>query len=582
MRKFVSFLVFFVAGVATGAEVPVKVEPVMAPHAMVVAAHPQAVAIGVAVLKSGGNAIDAAVATSLAVGVAESFGSGLGGKLVLLFFEAKTGRTHVVDAMDSAGSLDVAAYVQRPVEDRSYGYSAVCVPGLGAGLWAAHQKWGARKWADNVRPAVALARDGFRVLPKTRDFFAEVEKKLRRGDAEIARLYLPHDALPEIGTLLPNEDLARTMELFAHHGRDGIYRGPVAAAIVAAAQQGGGVLTLADFANYEVRFTEPMAMDFRGYQLACAPPPASGPALFLPIMKAMEDESFGGGPLRTAENLDRIGRVWRVVSPEMWRIVADVPASRFLFEKLLAPDSIRAIREKAFAAEPQRKVARGRRAPPPARREGATAPAWATPENEPFYESAMAATTHFVVVDAEGNIVCATQSLSLHFGAGVVPPGTGVVMNNSMSNFNYTDANELNYIAPGKRSRSTIAPTIVLRDGKPVLALGVPGAARIPTALLQVLLDRLVLNRPLAEAIGDTRIHYVAAFRRDEVEAFEAEQSFPAAVADGLRARGWKVELPEVAGRGRHFGGVNAIEFNRDGTLTGFADPRRTNVAAGY
>lgn len=581
VRKLVSpFVPFVLVLAALRAEVPVKLEPVTAPHAMVVAAHPQAVAIGVAVLKSGGNAIDAAIATSLAVGVAEPYGSGLGGKLMLLFFEAKSGRTFVVDAMDAAGSLDVEAYVKRPIEDRSYGYGSVCVPGLGAGLWAAHQKWGIRKWADDVRPSIALARDGFRVLPKTRDFFAEVEKKLRRGDAEIARLYLPNGALPEIGTLLPNEDLARTLELFAQHGRYGFYRGTVAEAMVAAAQQGGGVLTLEDFANYEAHITEPITMDFRGYQLVCAPPPASGAALFLPMLKAMETETFGGGPLRTAVNLDRIGRIWRIVSPEMWRIIADVPESRFLFEKLLAPDSIRAIREKAFAPEPRRKVA-GRRLVPSSARDARVDVAVA-PEEAAFYESAMAATTHFIVVDPQGNIVCATQSLSLHFGAGVVPPGTGVVMNDSMSNFNFSHAQDLNHAVPGKRSRSTIAPTIVLREGKPVFAAGIPGAARIPTAMLQLFMDRLVFNRPLAEAIGDTRVHYAAAFRADEVEKFEAEQSFPAAEADGLRARGWTVELPEVAGRGRHFGGINAIEFNRDGTLTGYADPRRTNVAAGY
>ncbi len=158
---------------------PVTVTPVTAKHGMVVAGHPQATAIGVEVLKSGGNAIDAAVATSLALGVAEPYGSGLGGKLMLLYFEAKTGRTHVVDAMDAAGSFDVAAYLGRPAEERSYGFGAVCVPGLGAGLWAAHQKWGAKKWADNVRPAIGLARDGFLILPKTRDFFADLRARLR-------------------------------------------------------------------------------------------------------------------------------------------------------------------------------------------------------------------------------------------------------------------------------------------------------------------------------------------------------------------------------------------------------------------
>ncbi|MDO8545077.1 MAG: gamma-glutamyltransferase [Opitutaceae bacterium] len=567
--------------VATGVTaVPVTLKPVTSKNGTVVAAHPQAAEAGLAVLKAGGNAIDAAVATSLAVSVAEPYGSGLGGKLMLLFYEAKSGRTYAVDAMDAAGSVDVPAYVQRPVEDRSYGYGSVCVPGLGAGLWAAHERWGRRKWAANVQPAIELARDGFRVLPKTREFFGEQEKKLRRGDAEIARLFLPDGKLPAVDTLLANPDLALTFELYAKHGRDGIYRGPVAEAIVAAAQQGGGVLTLQDFARYQARITEPIFAPFRGYTLVCAPPPASGAALFLPIMKALEQETFGGGPLRTAANLDRIGRVWRAVGPEVSRTIADVPESRFLFEKLLAPDSIARIREKAFGpAEKQRKVsALGRGAVPFA----ASLSARAVIDESPFYESEMAATTHWIVVDREGNIVCATQSQSLHFGAGVVPPGTGIVMNDSMSNFSFAEPKSINYVAPGKRSRSTIAPTIVLRDGKPVLAIGIPGASRIPTALLQVLLDRLALNRPLAEAIGDTRVHYYSPFRSEEPEAFEAEQSLPHAEAEALQALGWKVVLFEPAGTGRHFGGINAIEFNADGTRTGYADPRRTNAAVGY
>jgi gamma-glutamyltranspeptidase/glutathione hydrolase len=545
------------------AATPVTITPVTAKHGMVVAAHPQAAAAGLAVLQAGGNAIDAAVATSLAVGVAEPYGSGLGGKLMLLYYEAKSGKTTVVDGMDAAGSLVVESYTQRPSEDRSYGYGSVCVPGLAAGLWAAHQKWGAKPWAETVRPAIALARAGFRILPKSREFFEESEKKLHRGDAEIARLYLPDGKLPAVGTLLPNEDLARTMELLAQLGRDGFYRGPVAAAIVKAAQQGGGVLTLDDLARYEARVTEPLAVDFRGYRLLASPPPTQGPALFLTIMKALEDETFGGGPLRTPDNLDKIGRVLRVVSPLVSRSVGDAPPSRGLVEKLLTPDSIRDIRTTAFASKPS----------------GLTV---VFPDDNPFHESPMAATTHFLVADSAGNIVCATQSQSLHFGAGVVPPGTGVVMNDSMSNFAYTNPASVNYVAPGKRARSTIAPTIVLRDGKPVFALGIPGAARIPTAMLQTLLDRLTLQRPLADAIGDTRMHFVPALNPTDPATIEGERSFPSADAAALVKLGWKVVLPEEAGRGRHFGGINAIEFNADGSLTGYADPRRTNVAVGW
>lgn len=555
-------LYFAIAAAAMSAATPVQIDPVTASHGMVVAAHPQAVEAGVSVLKAGGNAIDAAVATSLAVGVAEPYGSGLGGKLMMLYYEARTGKVYAIDGMDAAGSLDVAAYLKRPEEDRSYGYGSICVPGLADGLWQAHQKWGVRKWGDNIAPAISLAREGFRILPKTRDFFAEQEKKLRRGDAEIARLYLPKGALPEIGALLPNEDLARTMEALAEKGRDGFYRGPVAEKIVAAMEKNGGLLTLRDLADYRARIVEPVKMDFRGHTLFAGPPPTSGAALFFPIMKALEDERFEG-PLRTAANIDRIARVWRAAFPHVSRTVADVPQSRELFDKLMSAESIAEIGKKA-AAEP------------------AVKPKKMAMAEEPFYENPMAATTHFIVADRHGNIVCATQSQSLHFGAGVVPPGTGVVMNDSMSNFMFSDAKSINYVAPGKRSRSTIAPTIVLREGKPVFAIGIPGAGRIPTALLQALLDRLAFGRPLAEAIGDTRLHFLSPLRREEGEAIEAEQSLPHGEAQALRERGWRVNLPEPAGTGRYFGGINAIEFNADGTLTGLADPRRTNAAGGH
>jgi len=562
-RSLTVALVFTFLGVIAWANVPVSVEVVKAAHGMVVAGHPQAAQAGVDILQAGGNAIDAAVAVSLATGVAEPYSSGLGGKLMLLYYEAASGRTYALDAMDAAGSLDVTAYLRRPEEDHSYGYGSVCVPGLAAGLWTAHQKWGRQPWADNIAPALKLARDGFEILPKTRVFFAEQEKKLRRGDAEIARLYLPDGQLPVVGSHLANADLAHTLALLAQHGRDGFYRGPVAAAIVAASVQGGGALTLDDLAHYEARLVEPIGLDFRGYRLLASPPPTNGAPLFLTIMKALEDETFAGGPLRSAVNLDRIGRVWREVQPLVQRSVGDAPEAYFNYEKMIAPDSIAAIRRRA-------------RAPTGA------VPAVAWWDDSGASESAMAATTHFIVADAAGNIVCATQSQSLHFGAGVVPPGTGVVLNDSMSNFAYTDPRSINYVAPGKRPRSTIAPTIVLRSGRPILAIGIPGAARIPTALLQALLDRLAFDRPLREAIGDTRVHFELNWRKDNQESLQAEASLPAADIAALSRLGWKVELAEPAGTGQIFGGINAIEVNAAGGYTGYADPRRTNAARGY
>lgn len=577
MKSLRLFLALALAGgVWPGAaQVPVTVEPVRGAHGMVVAGHPEAAAAGVQVLQAGGNAIDAAIAVSLALNVAEPYGSGLGGKLMLLYYEAASGKTYVIEAMDASGPFETEAWrvslvnakegEASPYRRSNYGYGAVCVPGLGAGLWLAHQQWGTKPWAETVAPAITLAREGFEVLPKTVSFFAEQEKKLRRGDTEIARLYLPGGELPKAGTRLANPDLAATLERFASKGRDGFYRGPVAAAIVDAAQQGGGSLTLEDFADYEARLIEPVAIGFRGWTVVAAPPPATGPALYLTILKVLEDESFNGGPLRTAANIDLLGRTWRQVIPLVQARIADVPEARFNFEKLVAPDSIAELREKVRLNAPT---------------ERSEEVAWL--DDDSFTDVAAAATTHFAVADAHGNIVCATQSLSLHFGAGVVAPGTGVVLNNTMSNFAYGSADSINAPDTGKRPRSTIAPTLVFRDGRPQLAIGIPGASRIPTALLQALVDRLVLGRPIAEAVGDTRLHFTGGQSWNGPETIEAEQSLDPAVVEGLRAAGWDVALREPAGTGRHFGGINVIEFEADGSYIGYADPRRTNAAVGY
>lgn len=558
-------LLFALAFAASAQPVPVAVTPVVAKRGMVVAGNPQAAEAGLAVLKAGGNAIDAAVATSLALGVGEPYASGLGGKLMLIYYEAASGQIYVLEAMDAAGSVDVPGYLRRPEEDHNYGYGAVCVPGLPAGLWRAHQQWGTRPWADDVAPAIALAREGFRMLPKSRDLFEEQTKKLHRGDPEIARLYLtPDGQLPPSGVLLPNPDLAHTLELLSRNGRDGFYRGPVADAIVGASQRGGGSLTLGDLARYQPRLTETVGITFHDYRIESAPPPANGAAMLLPALKVLEDETFDGGTLRTAANLDRLGRVWRVIEPEAYRLIGDTPDARKKLERLLSLASIRSLRQRALAPT-----------------SAPVLPAAAAVDGS-FSESEMAATTHFIVVDLHGDVVCATQSLGVHFGAGVVPPGTGVVLNNSMSNFEYRDPKNPNYVAHGHRPRSTVAPTLVLLRGQPILAIGVPGAARIPTALLQVLVDDLVFHRRLADAIGDTRVHFMIPWKKGDVQTFEAEQSFPASQAEAMQALGWKIDLSEPAGRGRHFGGINAVEIASDGTLTGYADPRRTNTAVGY
>lgn len=189
------------------------------------------------------------------------------------------------------------------------------VTGLGAGLWTAHQKWGSKFWVKEVEPVISLAQVGFRVLPKSRDFFEEQLKKFHREDAEIARLYLPAGTPPASGLLRPNSNLARTLSLPAQQGRDGF-------------TTGGGAITLDDLAGYTAHLTETGGIDFRHYWIERAPPPASGAAMLMPALKVLEEEVIGPGPLRTAGNLDRIGRVWRVVESEACRAAGRAARAR--------------------------------------------------------------------------------------------------------------------------------------------------------------------------------------------------------------------------------------------------------------
>lgn len=574
---------FLVSVVWSLGATPVAVEPVSAAHGMVVAGHPQAAEAGVAVLRAGGNAIDAAVAVSLSLGVAEPQGSGMGGKLMLIYFDAATRQTFAVDGLDAAGhSFDTARGRKLTRDERRLGWTSALVPGLPAGLWLAHQKWGTRPWADDVAPAIKLAREGFRVLPKTRDFFEEQEKKLRGGDREIAKWYLPGGQLPKVGTLLANGDLARTMEIFAAKGADGFYRGPVAEAIAAGAKQGGGFITTDDLARYQARITVPVAAEVFGHQISGAPPPTSGVALYLSILKTLETATWAPGGLRAPANLDRVGKVWQVAQPLVSAQVGDVAGADEAVKKLLSVASIAEIRRKAGIGGKVGQVSDLPFSHAIAYESGSrTSPLVFEPDYDE--EPAFASTTHFVVVDAKGNVVSCTQSTSLHFGAGVIAPGTGVVMNDSLSNFTFTNAKSPNAVAPGKRARSTTSPSIVFREGRPVLAIGIPGAQRIPIAMMQVMLDVLAFQRPLRDAIGDTRLHLLnPEASTDPNNVWEVEASFPEPDAKALRALGWTVNKMEKAGTGRHFGGFTAIAIGSDGTLTGFADPRRTNAAAGY
>lgn len=532
------------------------VEPVESVDGMVVCGHPEAASIGAAVLAAGGNALDAVVAVGFALGVAEPYGSGIGGKCALLYYSARDETVYYVEGLDAAGAnLDVAAFVAAGAAARREGPIGVGVPGMVAVMEKAHELWGRKDWKALVEPSIQLAEEGFEVLPGTRKLF---ESRLERiqSNAECARIYLPAGRLPEVGERLANKDLAITLRRIARGGGAAFYRGAVAERIVRELRAGGSHLTEADFVLYEARVHRPLAIRWGDYELVSSGRPTNGGPTALLALSLFEKAPFPNfDRLRDPENLDHWGRVLRHVYPVVQAEMADTPDYAERWTKIAAEDVIAEVLDAMRGQDAER-------------RQGG-----ASGSEEPDGGW----TTHFVVADAEGNVASVTQSLSHHFGSGVVVPGTGVVLNNSLKNFSFSDPSAVNYPAPGKRPRSTIAPTLVMQDKRPVLAIGLPGGSRIPTTLTLVLLDYLYFKRAFGEAIADWRFQLYRSRSREPLSnTFQFEEGADLTVMSALADRGWEIEAITDA---EFFGGITAIEFEPEGRMRGWADPRRTNKA---
>ena len=563
-------------------------EAVQSAHAVVIAGHPVASQLGLKVLQDGGNAIDALVTVSLALGVAEPGNSGLGGKFVMTYFDAKTGQVSSVVAMDAAPLKTPVDEVSAASDaEHSKGWKSVCVPGLAAALGESHAKWGTRPWATLVRPVVKLARDGVKLNDTAADMLTEFPVKVH--DAPAMAIYAPTGKTLARGEMLRNPDLANTLSAMADGGYRAFYTGDVAKQFVAASEKNGGYLSLEDFTTYKSRFLPALGGTYRGLSVYSSPPPLTGGTTLLACLKCLEPSDLRPLPPRQTQYIDLIGRVLRQVYPATASAAADVPDSGERVAKVLSPESIRAMVEKMSAGE----GAKGRKTsvgaitpaavPPDQRAEpGGTAAGVGTlavsapsPVESLADDRPDACTTHLIIVDGFGNIACVTQSLGLHFGSGVVAGGTGVLLNADVSNFGFTKGTA-NAIAPGKWPRSTMTPTIFLKDGKPVLAIGSPAGQRIPTAVLQVSLDVLDYGRDLKDAIRAPRFHVVKGGKTTNQIAIEAASAPD--LETTLGTLGWQVERHTA--KDYYFGSVNAVQWRPDGTLTGVADQRRTSDAA--
>jgi gamma-glutamyltranspeptidase/glutathione hydrolase len=418
------------------------------------------------------------------------------------------------------------------------------------------------QWRDVVMPAAELAEQGVDFLEELTPLFAMKAAQLRR-DAEARKCYLVGDRTPCAGNVLRFTDLAATLRQLAEDGIEPFYQGEIAKKIVATARAGGSPVTMDDFRSYRAHFNEPLQINFRGHRIITSPPPVAGGVTVLAALKTLEEHDWSAIS-RDETYIDTVSRVLLQLYPRVDRRIADVRDSRAAARELLSRTFINELRLLASTVEP-----------PVIASPDAVTTVEPTLEDDP-----QADTSHLVVADSEGNIVCLTQSLSFHFGASVVVPGTGILVNNSMNNFNIINPRSINAPAPGKRPRSALAPVIVEYDGEANLALGIPGGQRIPSTTIQLLLNVIAADEPLSDAFEHWRFHLRRPILQGEpANVIDLEHDAPDILFKRLDSRGW-MSVAQVRD-GTYFGGGNGVQYLSDGRMIAVADSRRANAVGG-
>ncbi len=542
----------------------------LSPKAAVATAHPLASEAGAEALRAGGNAVDAAVAAALALGVVQPESSGLGGGGFALVWLARTGTLTVLDFREvapAAATRDMFLEGGAPAPARSRdGGLAVAVPGAVKGYAELARRFGRLPLARLAEPAARVAERGFPV-GRHYEEAARIRLACLAADGAGAREFLARDAGGAWRPLLAGErlrrpELARTLRRL---GRDpeAFYRGPLAAQVAAAARARGGLLTAADLAAYRTVERAPLQGTYRGFRVASMPPPSAGGAIVIGLLQALEGDDPAAGGLRPVPFLHAFAEVEKRLFAERAGRLADpafLPGADAAALELADPAFDRALR-----------AAVGERATPASELGPAAAPA-----------AGGAHTTHVSAVDAEGNAVSLTTTVNGYFGSCVVVPGTGVLLNDEMDDFDAAPGapnlfglvgSGVNGVEPGKRPLSSMAPTLVFdAGGRAVLAVGAPGGSTIPSTVAQVILWRLGAGMPLGQAVGVPRVHHQ--WRPDELQV--EPWGLDAATADGLRALGHGLRF-----RDRLFGNPQAAAIDwATGLREAASEPRLEGIPA--
>jgi len=533
--------------------------PVSGRHGMVSCVSPVASRVGVEILKQGGNAVDAAVAVAFALAVTWPEAGNLGGGGFMVVRDARH-RSYALDYRETAphrASHDMFVGPNGATTDWSLTTRlGVGTPGTVQGLWVAHEKLGHLPWKTLVSPAMQLAKDGFVVDGPLAESFRKYRADLQR-DPEAARLFLPKGEPPKAGQKLIQADLARTLAAIRDRGPAGFYRGPVARAIASDMAAHGGLVDEQDLRTYRAVWRKPLSFRYHGREIVSMPPPSSGGVLLGQMLEMLEHDDLKTLGYHTAPMIHLVAEVER-------RAFADRNA--YLGDPDFVANPLPALLDPAYAQQRRATIDPERATPAYSTRPGLAE----HPE-----------TTHFVVVDREGNAVSNTYTLNGAYGTGIVAPGTGVLLNNEMDDFATRPGQpnlfglvqgERNAVAPGKRMLSSMSPSILLDPkGRFAMAVGSPGGSTIPTTTLQVILNVLDYGMNVREAVCAPRFHHQGLPQTVFVEP----KGFSSNVLQRLKDMGHPLEE-------RPLGDAQAILRKPDGTLEGWADPRKGGVAIAY
>jgi gamma-glutamyltranspeptidase/glutathione hydrolase len=541
--------------------------PVVARHGMVVTQEAAASRVGLDILKRGGNAVDAAVAIGFALAVTLPRAGNLGGGGFMLIHRTDLNQTIAIDYRETAPAattkgvfLDANGEAD-PFKSR-YSGLAIGVPGTVAGLGLAWRKYGSGKFsfADLIAPAIALAREGLTVDDDVADSLPLAAAALGRRPSS-ARIYLrPDGSVPQAGDHIALDDLAATLETIAAKGAAGFYSGPVAQKIVEAVNAAGGRMTIEDLANYRAVERQPVRGTYRGYDVVSMPPPSSGGAHIIEILNILEGFPLAAQGLNSAASLHELAEAEKLAYADRAAYLGD-------------PDFVKiplaGLTSKTYAEHLRALIAPDRSRPAADIRPG-------EPER---YESDQ--TTHFSVVDSDGNAVANTYTLNLPYGSGLVAEGTGVLLNNELDDFAAKpDAanaygllgGDANAPGPMKRPLSSMSPTLVLKGGKLMIATGSPGGSTIISTVSQIILNVIDHGLNVAEAENAPRAH-------DQLwpDELRIERGMSPDTILLLEAMGHKVVLRNA------MGSANTIVRTPDGELEGASDLRqRGTLAIGY